>query len=826
MTAPSAQLLGEIGLDPSWSHTVEVLSHDEKTHRWHYLDRPGLDDSAPTVLCLHGNPTWSYLWSRLLHELNAEFRVIAPDHLSMGYSEQVGARRYRDRVADIKDFVDALGISGPIWLIAQDWGGAIAMGYAVAHPEKVAGLVLSNTGIAVPEGRKAPRLIQISASGGLHRTITRNTSLFVRGTAFLPGAGLSKQQRQGLVAPYLNRTQRDGIAGFVADVPFNDRHESFNDIAEVAAQLPKLNVPVRLWWGAKDPVFNDDFADDLIKRLSDVQIHRVANSGHLAVLETSIATFVENAISQSGSINPQAVDATKVGESLWSRIESPSRQNTLAIYDGADKSSVKFSDLDSRVASFAQGLIQQGVHSGDRVAVLVPPSIDLIAVVYACWRIGAVTVIADRGLGIKGLGRAVKSSRVQHVVGVRAAVVAARTLRWAARATFIDLKSLQNSMQLEGLSQLALAEPVANDLAAILFTSGATGPAKGVRYTHGQLGEQRDILQAVYNITDTDSFVAAFAPFALFGPALGITTGLADMDVTSPATLTAQALDDACRATEATMVFASPAALANVLKTSTTNLSSLKQVRLVMSAGAPVPIETLRHMQKLCPQAEMHTPYGMTEVLPVADLSLQQREEVGEGSGVCVGKPVDGCQVKVVAIKGTTTALPIGTTGEVVVSTPWMSLGYNRLWLTQQRARFESDGLTWHRTGDVGHLDVDGNLWIEGRVVHIIHAAQGPLTPVPLEISCETIPRVKRAAAVGIGDIGVQQVVIVLEIEQGRDDIASAATSAQVREALPHIDVVAVWETKKLPVDIRHNSKIDRTALAEKMQKALSGRSQ
>lgn len=826
MTAPSAQLLGEIGLDPSWSHTVEVPSHDEKTHRWHYLDRPGLDDSAPTVLCLHGNPTWSYLWSRLFRELNEKFRVIAPDHLSMGYSEQVGARRYRDRVADINDFVDALGITGPIWLVAQDWGGAIAMGYAVAHPEQVAGLVLSNTGIAVPVGRKAPRLIQISASGGLHRTITRNTSLFVRGTAFLPGVGLSKQQRQGLVAPYIKRTQRDGIAGFVADVPFNDKHESFSDIAQVAAQLPKLNVPVRLWWGAKDPVFNDDFADDLIKRFSDVQIHRVASSGHLAVLETSIATFVENAISQSGSINPQPVDATKVGEYLWSRIESPNRQNTLAIYDGADQSSVKFSELDSRVASFAQGLIQQGVQSGDHVAVLVPPSIDLIALVYACWRIGAVTVIADRGLGIKGLGRAVKSSRVQHVVGVRAAIVAARTLRWAARATFIDLKSLQNSMQLEGLSQLALAEPVANDLAAILFTSGATGPAKGVRYTHGQLGAQRDILQAVYNITDTDSFVAAFAPFALFGPALGITTGLADMDVTSPATLTAQALDDACRATEATMVFASPAALANVFKTSTTNLPSLKQVRLVMSAGAPVPIETLRQMKRLCPQAELHTPYGMTEVLPVADLSLQQREAVGEGSGVCVGQPVSGCLVKVVATDGGTTALSSGSCGEVVVSAPWMSLGYNGLWLTQQKARFASDGLTWHRTGDVGHLDSDGNLWIEGRVVHMIHTAHGSITPVPLEVLCEKVPHVKRAAAVGIGDKGVQQLVIVLETDQAREDNALAPMAAQVREALTGFDVVAIWETKKLPVDIRHNSKIDRTALAQKMQKVLSGRSQ
>jgi acyl-CoA synthetase (AMP-forming)/AMP-acid ligase II len=623
----------------------------------------------------------------------------------------------------------------------------------------------------------------------------------------------------------MHRNQRDGIGGFVADVPFNDKHESFKDIAQVAAQLPNLNVPVRLWWGAKDPVFNDDFADDLIKRLSDVQIHRVANSGHLAVLETSIATFVENAISQSGSINPQAVDATKVGESLWSRIESPSRQNTLAIYDGADKSSVKFSELDSRVASFAQGLIQQGVHSGDRVAVLVPPSIDLIALVYACWRIGAVTVIADRGLGIKGLGRAVKSSRVQHVVGVRAAVVAARTLRWAARATFIDLKSLQNSMQLEGLSQLALAEPVANDLAAILFTSGATGPAKGVRYTHGQLGAQRDILQAVYNITDTDSFVAAFAPFALFGPALGITTGLADMDVTSPATLTAQALDDACRATEATMVFASPAALANVLKTSTTNLSSLKQVRLVMSAGAPVPIETLRQMTRLCPQAEMHTPYGMTEVLPVADLSLEQREAVGEGAGVCVGKPVNNCRVKIVAVDDGVTELPHGETGEVVVSAPWMSLGYNRLWLTQQKARFVSDGLTWHRTGDVGHLDSEGHVWIEGRVVHMIHTAQGSITPVPLETVCEMISGVQRAAAVGIGEPGIQQIVIVLETDEKNENVASAALTAQVRQALGLVDVVAVWETKKLPVDIRHNSKIDRTALGQRMQKVLSGRS-
>jgi acyl-coenzyme A synthetase/AMP-(fatty) acid ligase len=154
-----------------------------------------------------------------------------------------------------------------------------------------------------------------------------------------------------------------------------------------------------------------------------------------------------------------------------------------------------------------------------------------------------------------------------------------------------------------------------------------------------------------------------------------------------------------------------------------------------------------------------------------------------------------------------------------------MSLGYNRLWLTQQNARFESNGVIWHRTGDVGHLDSDGNLWIEGRVVHMIHGSHGSMTPVPLEVACEKIAGVKRAAAVGIGEKGIQQLVIVLETDHAKEDVAPRQLTAQVREALADVDVVAIWETKKLPVDIRHNSKIDRTALALKMQKVLSGRS-
>ena len=108
------------GLDPSWSRIIDVPSHDGATHQWHFLDRPGTQKDAPVVLCLHGNPTWSFLWSRLLNELNSDFRVIAPDHLSMGFSEQVPTRTYRDRVADINDLVNSLNITEPIWIVAQD----------------------------------------------------------------------------------------------------------------------------------------------------------------------------------------------------------------------------------------------------------------------------------------------------------------------------------------------------------------------------------------------------------------------------------------------------------------------------------------------------------------------------------------------------------------------------------------------------------------------------------------------------------------------------------------------------------------------------------
>ena len=806
------------GIDPSWSRTVNVPSHDGASHQWHLLDRPGIKKDAPVVLCLHGNPTWSFLWSRLLNELHSDFRVIAPDHLSMGFSEQVPTRTYRDRVADINDLVTALSITAPIWIIAQDWGGAIGMGYSVAHPDRVAGLVLSNTGIAVPHNRRAPLLIRLAAATGVHRLVTKDSSLFVRGTPFLPGRGVSALQRTALAFPYRRRSRRKGVADFVADAPLTVRHRSAEDIAEVAVKISALTVPVRLVWGSRDPVFNDDFAHDLMNRFQNVALHRIADSGHLSVLEVSIAPFVEAAIKEAGAGKPHEKFSPSESDdsTLWSQIDHWVNANDIAITDAAADASVTRPEFAALGATYAEALHHRGVRTGNRIAVLVPPSIDLIAVVYACWRIGAVAVIADRGLGLRGLKSAIRASRVNHVIGPVKAVAASRLLRWAPNASMIQLSKLSRSPVVSKLEFVSAPEPTADDPAAVLFTSGATGPAKGVRYTHRQLYAQRDALQKAYNIIPTDTFVAAFAPFALYGPALGIATGLADMDVTSPGTLTATALDDACRRVGATMVFASPAALANVVRTASADVSHLRTVRLVMSAGAPVPIKTLQEISRLCPEAELHTPYGMTEVLPVADVSLTDLMRIGTGNGVCVGKPVSGCDVRI-----------DHQTSELLVSAPWMSAGYDSLWLTQHNARpvANTDGhsVTWHRTGDVGHIDNEGNVWIEGRLVHVIHTSRGPVAPVPLEIAIEALPNIVRVAAVGVGPVDVEQLVIVVETINSSDGPADAELTHAVRAALAPLTIAAVWTTKKLPVDIRHNSKIDRTAVSKKMSQILSG---
>ncbi len=817
------------GLDPAWSRLVPVVDGDGVTRTFHLLDthRDGPVDTVGTLLCVHGNPTWSYLWRRLLADPPAGWRVIAPDHLGMGHSERLGtARTLAQRVDDLGRLTATLGVTGPVVTVAHDWGGIISTGWAVGHADQLRGIVLTNTAVHQPEPGRGPVLIRAAHVPAVGATVCVRTPFFVRATTSLTWPRPEPAVRDAYAEPYDGAARRAAVGDFVADIPFAPDHSSRPALDDLAERMRALDVPALLLWGPRDPVFLEEHLRDLQDRLPQAHTHRYPHASHLLPEDApgyvaAVGEFIRSLEDPAEDTGP---DPDPAGAQVWARLTARSDDDSPAVVE-VDGSSTSWRELHRRVTDLAGGLVAAGVRPGDRVALLVPPSTDLTVTAYATWRAGATIVVADRGLGVRGMGRALRSARIDHVVGSPQGLAAARLMRLP--GTRFSTRHLPGGPRHLGAlaagEQGRLPEVDADLPAAVLFTSGSTGPAKGVLYRHRQVRAQVELVRALYRLTGEDRLVAAFAPFSVFGPALGIASTVPDVDVTTPGSLTAPLLADAVGRISGTVVFASPAALHRVVETAADLAApdrvALGSVRLVMSAGAPVPVPLLRRLAGLLPGADLHTPYGMTEALPVTDVSLPELEAAGAGNGVCVGRPVPGAQVAVLPLDGGAGGLSTepDTTGEVCVRAAHVKDSYDALWLTE-RAASRIEG--WHRTGDVGHLDGSGRLWIEGRVVHVLHTADGALTPVGVEQRVQTLAGVGSAAVVGVGPAGTEQVVVVVSGAPG--PLADPTTAAAVR-SVAGVPVAAVLARRRFPVDVRHASKIDRTALARWADDVVAG---
>jgi acyl-coenzyme A synthetase/AMP-(fatty) acid ligase/pimeloyl-ACP methyl ester carboxylesterase len=805
----------------------------EGTNRsWHVLDN-GVQPTAGTMLCVHGNPTWSYLWRRFLSTAPPGWRVVAVDHLGMGWSERVAApRRLETRIDDLDALTGALGVKGPVVTVAHDWGGPISLGWALRHRDRLAGVVLANTAVHHDPATAAPGLIRLARAPSLRDLVCVRTPAFVRAAAALSRPTLPRDVRDALAAPYHHAAARRAVGDFVADIPLEPDHPSravLDDVAKNVAEL--VDVPALLLWGARDPVFTERYLDDLLHRLPHADVQRYPRAAHLVTEDVpEAAGHVWQWVGGLASRTMPRAASRQPAAWPWAAQLARASDDAAAVTElrGGRTRTVSFAELERRIERVAAGLQADGVRPGDRVALLVPPGIDLTVAVYACWRVGAVIVVADAGLGVAGLAHALRSAGPEHILGIGRALAAARL--WRVPGQRIPVGRLRAYAARDRTASAHSPSP--GDEAAVLFTSGATGPAKGVVYTLAQLSAQIEAVRWTYRLTKADRLVAAFAPFALYGPALGVGAVVPDMTVTAPGTLTAAALADAAAAADATVVFASPAALRNVVATagglSQAQQAALDGVRLVMSAGAPVPARLLRQVGRVLPKAALHTPYGMTEALPVADISLPEIEEAGPGNGVCVGLPRPGVEVRLSPLdrlgraEGALTGEP-EVTGEICVAAAHVKLRYDRLWVTEQ-ASSRNEG--WHRTGDVGHLDQAGRLWVEGRLVHVVTAPEGPVTPVGIEQVIEALEEVAMAAVVGVGPIGTQQLVAVVvpaAAEQASGPLASPAVAAAVRAAAAPTPIAAVLVTPRLPTDIRHASKIDRVAVARWAGRLLTG---
>jgi acyl-CoA synthetase (AMP-forming)/AMP-acid ligase II len=505
-----------------------------------------------------------------------------------------------------------------------------------------------------------------------------------------------------------------------------------------------------------------------------------------------------------------------------------------------------FSELATRTTVLADGFRQLGMGPGQRIVLAVPFGDEFITLVFALLKAGVSLVLVDPGMGRRNLIACLEAAQPDGFVAVPKAQLIRRALshrfpKARYNVTCWSGKPLWPSTSLASLERLGSAaaslpvrEP--DDPAAIIFTTGSTGPPKGVLYTHATFNHQIDLLRAGYGIEPGGIDLSGFPLFGLFNAVMGTTTVIPDMDPTRPADVDPPRLLDAIDRWQVNQAFGSPALWTTVGAYCQRHGRRMQSLTRVLSAGAAVPPRVLEQLRAaLPPEAQVFTPYGATEALPVASIeSRQVLEETAaatqQGAGTCVGSPFPGIAWQVIAIDdgplndiGDCQVIGHGEIGELMVAGPVVTRQYvtredqNPLHKVRQGDRI------WHRMGDVGYLDSLNRFWYCGRKSQRVKAASGTLFTEPCEAVINTHPAVYRAALVGPSDVGLGRVrpMLVVEPWADRRPRGEGAKRQLEQELLQLVQAHRVTRTvervlvypKRLPTDIRHNAKIFREQL-------------
>ncbi|MCZ6688072.1 MAG: alpha/beta fold hydrolase [Planctomycetota bacterium] len=252
--------------------------------RLHYLD----EGEGEPVVMLHGNPTWSFYFRRLVSGLRNTHRLIVPDHIGCGLSDKPGDDRYdytlARRVRDLEALLDHLDLGGRVSLILHDWGGMIGMAHAVRHPERIRRIVVLNTAaFHLPESKPLPFSLRLLRVPGIGAVLVRGLNLFCRSAASACCARgkMPADVRDAYLAPYDSWAHRIAILRFVQDIPLRPGDRGYDLVTEVSEGLGGfVKTPMMICWGMKDFVFDEDFLAEWVRRCPHAEVHRFDDAGH------------------------------------------------------------------------------------------------------------------------------------------------------------------------------------------------------------------------------------------------------------------------------------------------------------------------------------------------------------------------------------------------------------------------------------------------------------------------------------------------------------------------------------------------------------------
>lgn len=515
-----------------------------------------------------------------------------------------------------------------------------------------------------------------------------------------------------------------------------------------------------------------------------------------------------------------------------------------------------FRQLDEVSDAYARGFEKMGITRGTKTILMVKVGPELFTIVFALFKLGAIPVVVDPGMGIKRMLHCYRTVGAEGFIGIPLA----QWVRIFYPKTFASLKSIitVGRRSLCGARPLPVrteqsSEPFpiaatrADELLMINFTTGSTGPAKGVEYTHGMADQMiRQVIDQYHQSLDSVT-LATLPLFGIFDLLIGSTSILPEMDPTKSSQVDPRKMVETIRSFQVTHMFASPAFLYRIGeyagKKESVRLPSLRQV---IAGGAPVSIFVLESIRKLLSEtAVIHATYGATEALPIASisysaasslLSSEYRSMSESGKGTCVGMPLEGAEVRIIRISdgpfpkwSDLLQVQAGEIGEITIAGPTVSQRYHGFPEANALMKITEGDRIWHRTGDLGWMDEKGRIWFCGRKSQRVITSGGLLHTVQWEGVFNAHSDVYRSALVGFGPVASQKPVICIELRARSNESTRQRIEAELRElASKNIltqAVHAILFHRSFPVDIRHNAKIDRDTLARWAELQLRGRS-
>ncbi len=821
-------------------------------HQMHYIDV----GSGPVVILLHGNPTWGFYYRELVKTLQENYRVIVPDFLGMGLSDHPIDASFRssDRIQHMQEFIDSLEIK-KFSLVTHDWGGSIGSGLAIRNLEKLERLVYLNTTLTVTES--LPLIIKRATKPLIGNFLTQRTKHFLKLTTEVGVAKkLPKEIKKCYLLPYKTRARRKAIWDFVADIPFDSNHPSYPAMLDLAENIGTLSkIPVQIIWGLKDPCFHREMLNNVAGLFPQSRVLEIPDASHLVLEDAEELTCktIKNflAMPYEEAIQPIYSDdaSTETPEDInaFFRAFTANVKKQPYTYAAIEPSfliddlkyrQINFKDLAKTINKYQRGLSELGLKAGDKVLMLVPPGINFLTLSYAVMGRGAVPVFLDPGMGKEKLINCIEELKPDVLIAslkaelfrfLKPKIFSSVRFRIVASEWFLGRAySLSYLKKFAEQSIPAIANPDQNVLVA--YTSGATGRPKGVVYDNQMINAQLKIFKEQFGLEAGKKDLPLLPIFSLFNLALGITSVIAPLNPSKPLELDPRKVTQIINDLGINYSFGSPTLWRKIAEYCFRSRQSLLSLEKIFMAGAPVPESTVGLLKDVVPNGESFTPYGATEALPVTLISGQEildlkRQPAKSGEqGTLVGKEVKGVEIKIIARRSDQTTdfsaiqeLEHLAIGEIIVAGDNISKKYFELPEANKKSKILEGSKLWHVIGDLGYLDLSGNLYFCGRTTHLVEYQGAIYYSEPCEIPFNLHPKVSRTALVKL-DSG-EPAIVIEPLPQYYPD-----TSEKKAIFVKELKLIAGQQSftkhinrfffhQSFPVDPRHNAKIYRDIL-------------